>query len=464
MPRFVFLIMLFTLVGNTAQAANTDIPARMKNDLLHITTWNAYADSLFRLHTHQIRTNPIEIITSRGGYANYPAFYHETRYHNKQTGRLLSRIQRESNNLEYIHLIEVFIYDDQGKLKRDYMAAYLPEFHNAPVQTLINFHYQDDELKAFRQFDASGNRIYEQCEGDYFGESVMLSLDEHEIPQVGGVLPGYISSDLYLACFNHLPAMAGKYTDPKAEIATTSTSPHLSLPTYEEYEKKLAQNTNEIAVNPDNPALYIQRGKLYFEMYEFAKSVDDLSFAIQLDKRQDDAYFWRGMALARDGRIDEGIADLTVYLQRNPDSSLAYTKRGVRHIWKGNLQQAEQDLSRAIQLDPDNAEAHDDLGVIYAQKGKLGKAIKHFSTTIQIDPNYQKAYHNLATAYFLASHLDSALVNINQALKLSPNSRNSLLLKGEVLKALGHKNEAQRLIDDAEFLPEGNWSEQWSIR
>lgn len=42
--------------------------------------------------------------------------------------------------------------------------------------------------------------------------------------------------------------------------------------------------------------------------------------------------FKREMALARDGRVEEGILDLTYFIKLNQNSSLAYTKRGVRYI------------------------------------------------------------------------------------------------------------------------------------
>lgn len=136
----------------------------------------------------------------------------------------------------------------------------------------------------------------------------------------------------------------------------------------------------------------------------------------------------------------------------------------MRYIWLGDLVAAEKDLSKAIELNPDNAEAHDDLGVILAQRGEIESAIKHFSHTIRIDPNYQKAHHNLAMTLYTCGKNHHALNAINRALQLRSNAQNSLLLKAEILQALGEKRQAEMIRSNAEFLPQGNWSEQFSAQ
>lgn len=218
--------------------------------------------------------------------------------------------------------------------------------------------------------------------------------------------------------------------------------------------------SRSIKAHSDAPQPYVERGIAYFKLHKFDLAIADFSHAIALDDRQDDAYFARGMARGRNGEIDQGIADLGVYIQRHPRSSLAYTKSGVRHLWKKDLDGAEHDLRRAVELDPDNAEAHDDLGVVYAQRGDYARAMRHFSATVRLDPSYQKGYHNLAVTYYLVGLDTQALAAVNESLRLASENRNSLILKSEILKALGRLDEAKRVREDADFAPDGNWSEQ----
>lgn len=235
------------------------------------------------------------------------------------------------------------------------------------------------------------------------------------------------------------------------------------IQTLEQAEAALSRLNQLIAKNPKSAANYVERGDVYYATNDMPRAVEDYSRAIKLDSARDQAYFGRGMALARMGRIDEGIADLTVYIKRHPDSSVAYTKRGVRNIWKGDVQAAERDLTRAIELDANNAEAHDDLGVVHAKQNRLRQAAKHFSKAIELDPTYQKAFHNLAILFHVSGQHQNALETVDSGLKLNSEHRGSIMLKSSILKALGKTAEAQALAEQAEFLPDENWTERTSL-
>lgn len=218
-----------------------------------------------------------------------------------------------------------------------------------------------------------------------------------------------------------------------------------------------------IADEPHFAVLYTLRGDAYYALNDLHAAIENYTSAIELDDRQDKAYFGRGMALGRMGLVDDGVADLDVFIQRHPTSSVAYTKRGVRNIWRNNLVEAERDLVRAVQLAPTNAEAHDDLGVVHAKHNRLSRAAWHFSTAIRLDPGYQKAYHNLAICYHLAGENRKALEIVDAGLLLAPDSRGTLMLKSTILQALGKTAEAKEIEVHAEFLPQENWTERSAV-
>ena len=464
-PFLICLIILghVLLAGGVAQARELAV---MKTDQDQVRVWNRFADDLHHVHQYLISSHATRKVTSTGGYANRPDFFQQIEYFDRDSGLLLSRVQRETANPARIHTMEIFAYDRNGHLKRDYLIAYLPVHRNAPVQTLINVHAYSDGLHSFRQFDASGNRIYEQCSGTFFGEQILISLDEDEFPSSGSGLADETEEQAYLACFEYLPLVADPFLSPLSIIPVTATEGVNAQPSTQlvATEQKINALTFRLISEPENAMLYMKRGELYLVSHKFEQAIADYSKALQLDDTLDQAYFGRGMALGRAGQVEHGIKDLTVFIQRNPDSSLAYTKRGVRYLWIGDKQKAEFDLRRAIKLNPNNAEAHDDLGVIFARRGDIPQAIHQFQTVIKLDPEYQKGFHNLALSYFIAGQTEPALQHINHALKLSPRERNSLLLKSSILDALGQTAKARQLRDTAEFLPEGNWTERYPIR
>jgi hypothetical protein len=137
---------LMALLAGVAAAQTRTNPGTVQVDEQRVRQWNAFADSLYRLHTQQTQGRQIRETEQIGGYARLEGFYREVSYFDADSGRLLSRIQWERANPERIHTIEVFVYDDRGRLARDYMAWYLPHFRNAPRETAINLHHYDGEL------------------------------------------------------------------------------------------------------------------------------------------------------------------------------------------------------------------------------------------------------------------------------------------------------------------------------
>jgi len=459
------LVVLFGCVFlPSAQAAERSQP--MQEDKQHIKTWNQFFTDLVTLHQKRIAGKSIRTTEQIDGYFREPDFYREVKYYDADSGQLLSKIQWEVASPKTIHSIEVYFYDEQGKLSHDYLAAFLPVYRNAPIQTAVTFYNHSDEIKAFRQFDASGERIYEQCTGTHFTDDIDISLEDYQLSPFAPNKPAIMSSEAYTACFADLQIEAGHYLQPLILVETQQVKHANTENMFAEDQvyTTLARLGRAIKASPDNAQNYLLRGRANFVIHDFHQATADLSKAIQLDTTLDQAWFWRGMSRGRQGLITEGINDLNVYLQRQPESSLGYTKRGVRYIWNGNLSAAESDLRKAIQIKPDNAEANDDLGVLLSQQGKYAEAVSHFLTTINTDPSYQKAYHNLAVVHQITGKSEKALERIQQALSLSPNNRNSLLLKSEILVALGQQGQARALREQAEFLPEGNWSERMGIK
>ncbi len=418
--------------------------------------WNDFAQALVTLAGHLQETRGATTETRAGGYAGLPDFYREVSHFDRD-GRLLARLRWESSNPADLHSAEVFVRDAEGRVVRDYSAEFLPNARGAPYQTLVNLHGYPEGLRAFRQFDASGDLLYEHCDGHYGGAELRLALESWDLPYVEGNGGNSASRAAYDACFKALPASAADHLDPRNELATPRVD---GLPP----EARLADIDRALDVAPRDAELLAERGLVLLELQRFDAALVEFERALELDDATDAAYFGRGMALGRLGRIDAGIADLTTFIERNPRSALAYTKRGVRHLWNGDPASAERDFRAALAIDANNAEAHDDLGVILAQRGEFATAETQFRTAMRLEPDYQKAHHNLALVMHLDNRDDTALATVDHALALDPRSRESLLLKGAILESLGRTEEAAAISARARALPANDWSERTGLR
>ena len=184
----------------------------MKGDNKHTRVWNKFANDSLELHKKLTDGKNFKVKTSIGSYANVKNFYIEKRYLDK--GKLISQVQWEKDDPTTLHTIETFVHDSKGRVIRDFMAAYLPFYHNAPTQTLISFHHYTGKLHAFRSFDASGDKVLERCTGiDMNGQAVNFLLDEDDLFNDPDEI---IGSKEYNNCFAGLKQdKLGKYIIPQ---------------------------------------------------------------------------------------------------------------------------------------------------------------------------------------------------------------------------------------------------------
>lgn len=185
-----------------------------KEDNHHIRKWTTFAEDTLALHHKLIKKHRHKMKKSTGGYAGNKDFYIEENYISHKTGKLLSKVQWEKKNPDIMHTIEVYVHDDNNRITRDFLAAYLPGYHNAPVQTLISFHQYSGKLHGFRSFDASGDKVLERCEGEYKGKPFEFIMDEDDLHAVS-MDSNPIEEKVYALCVGNLPKKLGKYIKPQ---------------------------------------------------------------------------------------------------------------------------------------------------------------------------------------------------------------------------------------------------------
>lgn len=214
LTRIVCKPLLLFVFGGVSIAFGAETDSRSVDvDEKKVAAWNRFAGEMKQLHFVLIKRNKVEVERGEGGYRgeyfDRPDFFTEEVYRDATSGKVVSRVKWEKDNPENVHVMELFVYDDQHRVSRDYLVAYLPWGRNAPIQALVNLHSYNNGLHSFRQFDASGVLVYEQCQGNFGGNVVEIALEPHEM-----VLPMTARKD-YLACFEALPIRAGQYLQPQ---------------------------------------------------------------------------------------------------------------------------------------------------------------------------------------------------------------------------------------------------------
>ena len=142
-------------------------------------------------------------------------------------------------------------------------------------------------------------------------------------------------------------------------------------------------------------------------------------------------------------------------IARNPACSMAYCNIGMALFKEGRIDEAAAQFERTLEIDPKVAEAYYDLGLVSAEKGQLDEAIGLNRKALQIDPGYYAAHNNLGLALLGKGQIDEAMAEYTKALQSNPGDAEAhnnlgvaLARKGRFDEAMAEMREAIRLKPD----------------
>lgn len=150
----------------------------------------------------------------------------------------------------------------------------------------------------------------------------------------------------------------------------------------------------------------------------------------------------QGLALHRQGRIDEAAAIYRSVLARAPQEFNALHLLGVVETQRGNLKDAERLLKKAVSVNPDAAPAHSNLGIALSRAGKADAALAAFDRALAIYPYDNAALSNRGNVLLELDRPQEALACYDRALATQPNFVDAHFNRGNALRRLGRHADA----------------------
>ena len=214
-------------------------------------------------------------------------------------------------------------------------------------------------------------------------------------------------------------------------------------------EERLHQLNLAIEKNPNDPAPYLERAHLFFDLHEYQKCIKDCEQSIVLDKTNEMVYISLGRAHCRLKAYDKALANYNKAIVLNEDYARAYNSRGSLYYDLKDYDKALADYSKAITLDEDYARAYNNRGNLYENLNNYDKALADYNKAITLDKDYARAYNNRGNLYKNLKDYDKALADYNKAIALdeayalSYNNRGNLYSESkEYDKAFADYNKA----------------------
>lgn len=142
---------------------------------------------------------------------------------------------------------------------------------------------------------------------------------------------------------------------------------------------------------------------------------------IELEPKNLDAYFYRGIAKNDLGDYSGAIVDYSKIIVLQPDADTYYNRGNSRYSLK-DLVGAQEDYQNAYKLDPNFIDALYSLGCVKYDLGDYEAAIKDFSLVINMAPREPKTYLLRASAYVALEKYPLALQDYSFAILADPSS------------------------------------------
>lgn len=103
----------------------------------------------------------------------------------------------------------------------------------------------------------------------------------------------------------------------------------------------------------------------------------------------------QGIALSREGKLDEALARYDRALEMAPQLVVSYYNRGIDLMHMGDLEEAVASFDDAIDLHPNDAQAHNNRGITKARLGDIGGARADWQRALELEPGMREAEENL---------------------------------------------------------------------
>lgn len=239
-------------------------------------------------------------------------------------------------------------------------------------------------------------------------------------------------------------------------VAGVAVLGHATVRRNEDFQSNLAMWSDVVAKRPLNPRAHTELGLALEKQGRINDAIAHYSEALRLKPDYAVAHNNLGNALSTQGKLEEAIAHYSEALRLKPDYAKAHNNLGNALARQGKLEDAVGRYREALRINPDYADAHNNLGAALARQGALDEAIAHFSEARRINPSSPDVYNNLGGALANQGKLQEAVALYADAIRLDPRNAAAhknlaavLAQQGKLKEAIAHYDEAVRTAPDA---------------
>ncbi len=142
-----------------------------------------------------------------------------------------------------------------------------------------------------------------------------------------------------------------------------------------------------ILLEPTNPVLYNELGKLYSLKSDFSEAEKQFTAALALSPRYEDTWVAQALLFEKEGDADRATKQMQDVVGAYPADPNVLFQLGRMYFNSNKISMAIDEFTQALQLNPTFSNAHFALAAAYEKQGDKKQAISEYKKVLQLNPD-----------------------------------------------------------------------------
>ncbi len=199
--------------------------------------------------------------------------------------------------------------------------------------------------------------------------------------------------------------------------------------------------------------LYINLGRVYYELKRYDDAICEYKMAIWLDSLNIRAYYYLCQLYEEQRDFDNAIETCKKLIELQPHIADFHCRIAQYLYLKGEVEEAVEHYQTAVTINPNpqwTSVVAQTLGFIFQENVKnLDAAISSYQNAYNLNPNDLDIYLNLGNVFFEKGAYDNALIVYKKALESAPHSARLHCNLGYLYWGKGNVEEAIKEYEKA---------------
>ena len=238
--------------------------------------------------------------------------------------------------------------------------------------------------------------------------------------------------------------------------------------------------TEEIKQTPEDPSLYVQRGRAFLENRGYDEAIVDFTYAIELDSTNVEYYHLlaksymdyfksrKALEVMQQAaelfpnhiptlvklseyqlilkKHKESMQTIDQILKQDPQNAMAYLMFGMNFKETGDTVRAINSFQKSVEFDSEMIDAWINLGQLYETLGDP-LAARYFDNAVRVAPNDVYALHAKADYHSKQNELEDAINTYRKIVKADPQYVEAYFNSGLIYLDMDSLQQAQQQFD-----------------